>query len=102
MVTHVIIVTGSIRARPDTVEQIEALSLAHVRRSREEPGCVLHSVHRDVEDGRRFVFLEHWVDAESLRAHFQLAASAAFVAEVAALADANPTIEIYQATATSV
>ena len=92
-----IIVTGSIRARADAVDRMLELSLQHVRRSREEPGCLLHSVHRDVEDPRRLVFLEHWLDLEALRRHFAVPESNAFVREASALADGPTTIEIYEA-----
>ena len=63
-----LIVTGSVRARPENIERALALSLEHVRRSRREPGCVLHSVHRDVEEPLRIVFFEQWADADALRA----------------------------------
>ncbi len=92
-----LIVTGSIRARPDTIDQILALSLEHVRRSRQEPGCLLHSVHRDVEDPLRLVFLEHWDDADALRAHFRVPASGTFVNEVTALAASPAKMAIYDA-----
>jgi len=58
-----IIVTGSIQARPDTLDELLALSVEHVRRSRGEPGCVSHAVHRDVEDPLRLVFFEQWPTA---------------------------------------
>jgi quinol monooxygenase YgiN len=76
---------------------VERLSLDHVRRSRTEPGCLLHSVHRDVEDPRRFVFLEHWADQEALRRHFDVAASGRFVEAVSALASEPPSIEVFAA-----
>ena len=50
-----LIVTGSIEARPDTIDRILELGLAHVRRSRQEQGCLLHSIHRDVENDLRVV-----------------------------------------------
>lgn len=93
----VIIVTGSVRTRPDTAEQAVAISLEHVRRSRGEPGCLLHSVHRDVEDPLRLVFLEHWEDAAALRVHFDRPASSAFVDALAALATEPPDIQVYEA-----
>ena len=31
-----------------------------------EPGCLLHSVHHDVEDPNRLVFVEHWADHDAL------------------------------------
>ncbi len=92
-----IIVTGSVRARPDTIERAIQLSLEHVARSRTEPGCLLHSVHRDVEDPNRLVFLEHWADEPSLRAHFAVPASSAFIREVAALAEERAVMSIFEA-----
>ena len=92
-----LIVTGSVRARQDTVDRALELSLEHVHRSRQEPGCLSHSVHRDAEDPLRLVFLEQWTDADALRSHFSVPASAAFVHEVAALADESPELSIYDA-----
>jgi quinol monooxygenase YgiN len=93
----VIVVTGSITAKPEHVEEIEQLALEHVHRSRTEPGCLLHSVHRDVEDPRRFVFLEHWTDRDALLTHFAVPASGEMVTRAAALATEPPSIEIYEA-----
>jgi quinol monooxygenase YgiN len=92
-----IIVTGSVLAREGTLDAVLAVSVAHVRRSRTEPGCLLHSVHQDVEEPLRVVFLEHWRDAEALRAHFAVPASLEFVAEVTELAAEPPAIQIYEA-----
>jgi quinol monooxygenase YgiN len=92
-----IIVTGSVKARPETRDEILRLSLEHVHRSRLEPGCLLHSVHRDVEDEHRFVFLEHWADRDALTAHFRVPASRAFASALGALAAEPPTLEIYDA-----
>ena len=92
-----IIVTGSVRARPDAIDEVLRLSLEHVHRSRTEPGCLLHSVHRDAEDELRLVFLEHWADTAALAAHFAVPASHEFVQAVTALAAGPPTIEIYEA-----
>ena len=96
-----IIVTGSVRARPETLEKVLALSLEHVHRSREEPGCLLHSVHQDVEDPLTVVFLEHWESRDALNAHFAVPASGDFVTKVSALAADRPTLNIYEATPTS-
>jgi quinol monooxygenase YgiN len=93
----VIIVTGSLHARPDTVDEMVTLSLAHVHRSRQEAGCLAHSVHRDVEDPLHLVFFEQWVDTDALRAHFAVPASADFVREVGALADRRPEMTVLTA-----
>ncbi|MEY2448208.1 MAG: hypothetical protein QOH79_1684 [Acidimicrobiaceae bacterium] len=92
-----IIVTGSVKAQPATLAQMRELALEHVHRSRTEPGCLLHSVHHDVEDPLTLLFLEHWVDRAALDAHFRVPASSAFVTAVTALATEPPTIQIYDA-----
>jgi quinol monooxygenase YgiN len=91
-----LLVTGSIRALPERIDELLALSLEHVRRSRTEPGCISHAVHRDVEDPLRLVFVEEWADRVALRAHFALPASRAFVKAAAACAVAAPTILLYE------
>jgi quinol monooxygenase YgiN len=93
-----IIVTGSVHARPDALADVLQASLEHVQRSRTEPGCLLHSVHQSVEDPLLVVFVEHWEDREALTTHFAQPGSNDFVKAVAALADERPTIEIYEAT----
>jgi quinol monooxygenase YgiN len=95
----VIIVTGSVTARPETLDEVLRISLEHVHRSRLEPGCLLHSVHRDVEDANRFVFIEHWADRDALQAHFGVPESRAFAKTLGALAAVPPTIEIYDVVA---
>jgi quinol monooxygenase YgiN len=93
-----ILVTGSVRVQPDRLDEAIALSLEHVHRSRLEPGCLLHSVHRDVEDDHRLVFLEHWADRDALDTHFRVPASNQFVKELSAIAAEPPDIQIYVTT----
>ena len=92
-----ILVTGSVKARPETLAEVLRLSLEHVRRSRLEPGCLLHSVHHDVEDPNRLVFLEHWADRDALVAHFGVQASGEFARTMGDLAAEPPTLDIYDA-----
>jgi quinol monooxygenase YgiN len=97
-----LIVTGSVHVRAEHLDRAIELSLEHVRRSRTEPGCLMHSVHQDVEDPNRLVFLEHWADLHALRTHFQVPSSGTFVTELSALADADPEMSIHEATVTTV
>ena len=53
-----ILVTGTLHARPDTLAELLALSREHVLRSRAEPGCLEHGVAIDAEDAFRLVFFE--------------------------------------------
>lgn len=92
-----ILVTGHLVARPETFDQLLALSLEHVRRSRAEPGCVAHHVHCDAEDPMRLVFVEKWADHPALEAHFALPASKHFVREAVSLSAAPPLIEVFEA-----
>lgn len=92
-----IIVTGSILARPDSLDRLLAISLEHVRRSRAEPGCVAHAVHRDAENPLRLVFLEEWADRESLAAHFTVPESRDFAKAARELASEPPRLNIYDA-----
>ncbi len=93
-----IVVTGSVIAREDSIREILTLSLDHVHRSRQEPGCISHAVHVDCENPQRLVFIEQWTDRAALLAHFAVPASRNFVRALQPLAATDTTIEIYDAT----
>jgi quinol monooxygenase YgiN len=93
-----IIVTGTAMGNPETLDELVELSLAHVHRSRSEPGCISHNVHHDVEEPLRLVFVEQWEDIEALRTHFEVPASGGFVEQLAALTTEPPTMRIFDAT----
>ena len=95
---NMIVVTGSVTARQDSLNEVRRLSLEHVHRSRREPGCISHAVHVDCENPLRLVFIEQWADRAALLAHFAVPASRDFVRALQPLAAASPTIEIYDAT----
>lgn len=92
-----LIVTGSVLASADNLEEILSLSLEQVCRSRTEPGCLAHAVHRDAENPLRLVFVEQWADRAALAAHFAVPESRAFAKTVRALAVEPPTLNIYEA-----
>jgi quinol monooxygenase YgiN len=93
-----IVVTGSVTARKESLDEIRTLSLEHVHRSRKEPGCISHAVHVDCENPLRLVFIEQWADRAALLTHFAVPASRDFVRALQPLAAASTTIEIYDAT----
>ena len=93
-----ILVTGSVTARQDSIDEVRRLSLEHVRRSRQEPGCIAHAVHVDCENPLRLVFFEQWADRAALSAHFAVPASRDFVRALQSLAAGATTIELYDAT----
>ncbi|HEY1741277.1 MAG TPA: putative quinol monooxygenase [Acidimicrobiia bacterium] len=92
-----IIVTGTVVATPETFDEIVSESVAHVRRSRLEPGCLAHHVYRDVEEPLRLFFYEEWADRAALDVHFRVPDSGRFVEAVTALAAQRPTITIREA-----
>ena len=93
----IIIVTGAVVARPDSLEALLAASLAHVHRSRTEPGCLSHAVSLDAEDSHRLTFLERWTDLPSLASHLRQPGSAEFLAAVRNLAAKSQGMEVYTA-----
>ncbi len=93
-----IVVTGSVTARQDSLDEMRRISLEHVHRSRCEPGCISHAVHVDCENALRLVFIEQWADRASLLAHFAVPASRNFVRALQKLAASASTIELYDAT----
>jgi quinol monooxygenase YgiN len=97
-----IIVTGSILAREDSYNDLLAICLEHVRRSRTEPGCLAHAVFQDAENPLRLVFLEEWADRASLEAHFAVPDSREFVKVVRELSAAPPEMNIFNAIPLSV
>ena len=92
-----ILVIGSVTAKPGRYEEALALSQEHVARSRIEPGCVSHAVHRDTENPDRLVFVEEWVDQASLQQHFKVPASRAFGKALTELASQPPMLAVYDA-----
>jgi quinol monooxygenase YgiN len=93
----VIIITGSIVASEQTVDELQRLALEHVHRSRLEPGCLSHAVHRDVENPLRLVFVEQWADMDAVMTHFAVPESGAFVATAANLSPEPPILEMFEA-----
>ena len=97
-----LVVTGSVVARPETFEALRALGLEHVRRSRGEPGCIAHDVHVHSENPLKLVFVEKWKDTAALAAHFKVKGSIDFVVNARQLSAESPVIEVFEATAARV
>ncbi len=89
-----LIVTGSVTARPDTFEVLRQAALDHVTRSRTEPGCLMHAVYTDCEEPMRLVFYEEWADRASLDVHFAQSGSAEFMRAVRDLSAASSRVRI--------
>lgn len=92
-----VIVLGSVVVREGMFAEAMALSRQHVDRSRQEPGCIAHAVHRDEENPLRLVFVEQWADREALAAHFLVPESRGFARALSALAAAAPELRVFEA-----
>ncbi|MBX7222992.1 MAG: antibiotic biosynthesis monooxygenase [Blastocatellia bacterium] len=92
-----LVVTGSVVAKPDHFEELFALSQEHVTRSRTEPGCLSHAVYRDPENPLRLVFVEEWADRMALLVHFGVQGSRDFAKSIKGMAAEPPELNVYEA-----
>jgi quinol monooxygenase YgiN len=92
-----ILVTGSITAKPDTIAEILRVSREHVHRSRQEPGCISHDVSVDADDPLKLHFIERWESEVALKAHFAVKASRVFWKALQDLAADPGAMHIYGA-----
>ena len=97
-----ILVTGSLIARPETQAELRQVCQDHSARSRMEHGCLSHDVHLDCENPLRLVFLERWADLGALRVHFGRSDARGFVKAARALAAGGSPVEILETTPISV
>ena len=91
-----IIVTGTVIGRRDSIDRLRTLCQEHVARSRTEDGCEHHAVHIDAENPLRLVFVERWRDGPALTRHFADPDARGFVNEIRPLLAQAPTIDIYE------
>jgi quinol monooxygenase YgiN len=89
-----IVVSGTVTARPDTIDAMLIAALEHVRRSRTEPGCLKHGVAIDAENPLTLVFYEEWQGRPALDAHFQVPASLEFMHTMRSLAASQTKMKI--------
>ena len=64
-------------AKPGYEEQLRQALEGIVGPTRKEPGALQYDLHRDVQEPRRFVFVERWESQETLAAHAKSAHIAA-------------------------
>ena len=68
---HVTII-GTVKARPETRDELLALLAAQVAPTRNEPGCINYDFHVDAADPCCFVFYENWQSQTDLDAHLAM------------------------------
>lgn len=69
--SHVTII-GTVRARPETREELVRLFAAQVEPTRAEPGCINYDYHVDAADPLCFVFYENWRSQADLDGHLAM------------------------------
>jgi quinol monooxygenase YgiN len=92
-----IVVTGIVTARPDTIALMTRAAREHVHRSRAEPGCISHHVSVDADDPLTLHFIERWESADALKAHFRVPESRAFWRLLQDLAADPGAMRLYEA-----
>jgi len=92
-----ILVTGTVTARPDTIGEMLRVSIEHVHRSRTEPGCISHHVSIDADDPLMLHFTELWESVEALKTHFRVSESRAMWKHLQELAAHPGAMHIYEA-----
>jgi quinol monooxygenase YgiN len=80
--TEIAVVAISV-AKPGYEEQLREAAEGIVGPTREEQGALQYDLHRDVQEPRRFVFVERWKSQEALAAHAKSAHIAAYKKAVA-------------------
>lgn len=63
------VVTAMLTAKPGREARLREVLCELAERSREEPGCRVYEVSRAVDDPRRFLVYERYVDVAAYRAH---------------------------------
>jgi len=92
-----ILVTGAVTARPETIAEMLRVAREHVHRSRQEPGCISHDVSIDADNPLKLHFIERWESEAALKAHFAVKASRAFWKTLQDLAADPGAMHIYEA-----
>lgn len=95
-----ILVTGTVTASADTIDEMLRVSTEHVHRSRQESGCISHHVSIDADDPLTLHFTERWESIEALKAHFRVPESRAMWKRLQELAAHAGAMHLYEAVET--
>jgi quinol monooxygenase YgiN len=97
-----ILITGRVVVRPEDRAAFLKSAVTQVTNSRAEEGCLFYGCHEDVMAPNEFVFVEHWRDADAVKAHFGMDYCGAFVREMKLLAQNNSVIAMHHVSHTDV
>lgn len=59
----------TIRARPETREEVSKILQGFVRQAKSEPGCLHYELFVSRDDGNLFYFFEKWADEPTYATH---------------------------------
>jgi quinol monooxygenase YgiN len=63
--------TAIITAKPEAAAEVESALAELVEATQAEPGCIMYSLNRGLEEPNVFVTVEKWDSADALQAHLQ-------------------------------
>ena len=61
--------TAIITAKPESAGEVEAALIELVEATQAEPGCIMYSLNRGLQEPNVFVTVEKWESPEALQAH---------------------------------
>ena len=92
-----IVVVGSLKARPDQVDEARQVLAGLVEPTHAEAGCILYAMHQGVDDPTRFAFVERWSSKDLLQAHLGSPHIASLLERADELLAEPPDIVVYDA-----
>ena len=92
-----IIIEGTARLAPGTLDQAKTAMEAMIRASREEAGCIEYAYSLDLLEPNLLRVIERWESREALVKHFATPHMAIFREALAALQPSDITIRLYDA-----
>ena len=70
--SNICTIIGTVVAKPETREELQAILAAQVAPTRAEPGCINYDFHVDAKDPCVFVFYENWRSRADLDEHLKM------------------------------
>lgn len=73
-----IVVSGTLKVKPDGVKAARAACLAVMAETRKEAGCYIYEFSQSLEEEGCFRIYEEWSDMDALKAHMKTAHMAVY------------------------
>ena len=91
-----LIVSGTVKVRPETRAEAAEAARKMVRATRSEPGCKSYGFYSHLDDPNAFLIFEVWESETALEQHFQSPHMAEFNAAIPRFLAAPPAIHRYE------